>query len=597
MFDLADHFGDVFLEKVVVEYLRGDGDGVIQGQAGCEHGGHGVGKFSGAVHDVDLANDGQAELDGAADFHAAFGFYEQLPCDDEGEDNDEEQHPPFGEEVCHGDHHAGHQWELATESFEDLREGRDDLHHDNDEDNDGDADDEDRIGQGAFYFFTVLGAVFVVAVHAGEGVVEGTGQLSCAYGFEEGEWEGFFILFEGACDGASALYVFGGVEKDPLQLLIVGLSCDHFHRAADRHAGFQCNRELRAHECERSRFDAGTSELHVEESGGAACGFYGCNARNDRAFLPDLCHGGILIHGLYDASGFGPVCGQCSIGIGYQSTPPFTKEALSMRFSANRALKNYLNFTMLPLIVNISFWNGHAKKRAFPSFSGSGVLGSRVLSLPAELELFLNVVVVHTGFFGGLWEDFSVHGHLNEAVVHGEGALVGTGEHEALHLWGLAFADQVLNGLGDDHDFGGHDTALAACADEELLAEHGLQGRGELESDLALAGFREDAHDSVDRVDGAVGVERGKHEVTGLGSGECGFNGGEVAHFADEDNVGVLTQDGAEAVGIGLGVGADLALVDDALVRGIHVLDRVLEGDDVLLSRVIDRIEDGGEGR
>ena len=82
----------------------------------------------------------------------------------------------------------------------------------------------------------------------------------------------------------------------------------------------------------------------------------------------------------------------------------------------------------------------------------------------------------------------------------------------------------------------------------------------------------------------AVGaVERGEHEVTG----ERGLDGDAcrvgISDLTDEDDVGVLTEDGLEAGGereARLVVGLDLV---DA---GEHVLDRVLDRGDVLARRV-----------
>ena len=220
-----------------------------------------------------------------------------------------------------------------------------------------------------------------------------------------------------------------------------------------------------------------------------------------------------------------------------------------------------------------------------------------ILTSPCELQLLPDVIAVDAGFLGGLRKDLAVHRHLDEAVVHRDGALVGAREHEALHLWRLALADQVLDRLGDDHDLCCHDAAMAVRAHEELLAEDGLQGRRELQADLSLPCLREHAHDTVDGVHGAVCVQCRENEVSGLGSGQRRLDRGEVTHLADQDDIRVLTQDGAQALRVGLRISADLALIDDALVRRVDVLDRVLQRDDVLVPRVIDLVEDRRQRR
>lgn len=80
-------------------------------------------------------------------------------------------------------------------------------------------------------------------------------------------------------------------------------------------------------------------------------------------------------------------------------------------------------------------------------------------------------------------------------------------------------------------------------------------------------------------------MQGGEDQVARFRRRQCGLNGIEVAHLADEDNVRVLTQDRPQAVCVASGVFADLALVDDALIRLVDVLDRVFQRDDVAAPR------------
>ncbi len=75
------------------------------------------------------------------------------------------------------------------------------------------------------------------------------------------------------------------------------------------------------------------------------------------------------------------------------------------------------------------------------------------------------------------------------------------------------------------------------------------------------------------------------------------LDGFEVAHFADEHHVRVLAQRRAQRLGEALGVGADFALVDDAALVRVEELDRVFDGDDVLVALAVDLVEHGGERR
>ena len=102
---------------------------------------------------------------------------------------------------------------------------------------------------------------------------------------------------------------------------------------------------------------------------------------------------------------------------------------------------------------------------------------------------------------------------------------------------------------------------------------------------------REEVDDPVDRLGGVQGVQRGQHQVPGLGGRERRADGLLVAHLADQDHVGVLAQHPAHRPGEALRVLADLALVDDRELVAVQVLDRVLEGDDVARAGRVDVVD------
>ena len=72
-----------------------------------------------------------------------------------------------------------------------------------------------------------------------------------------------------------------------------------------------------------------------------------------------------------------------------------------------------------------------------------------------------------------------------------------------------------------------------------------------------------------------------EHEVAGLGRGQRGRDRLEVAHLADEDDVGVLAQHVLQRLGERVRVLPDLALVDDRALVVVQELDRVLDRHDV----------------
>src|SRR5437870_2920581 len=147
---------------------------------------------------------------------------------------------------------------------------------------------------------------------------------------------------------------------------------------------------------------------------------------------------------------------------------------------------------------------------------------------------------------------------LGEVAVGDEAVLVG--------LVGLAavLADATGEALGHDEEEGGGD-------------EEGGDAHVEEPGDGGGA---------------VVGVEGGEDEVAGEGGADADLGGFEVAGFADEDDVGVLAEEGAE----GGGEGAADFVVDLDLVDALEVvLDGVLGGHDVDVGGV-DGMDGGVEG-
>ena len=83
----------------------------------------------------------------------------------------------------------------------------------------------------------------------------------------------------------------------------------------------------------------------------------------------------------------------------------------------------------------------------------------------------------------------------------------------------------------------------------------------------------------------------------GLGDAQRRLDRLEVAHFADEDDVRIFAQRGAQRRGEAERVGVDLALVDEAPLVLVDVLDRILDGDDVLAALGVDLVDHRRERR
>lgn len=182
---------------------------------------------------------------------------------------------------------------------------------------------------------------------------------------------------------------------------------------------------------------------------------------------------------------------------------------------------------------------------------------------------------------------------LAQGLVHSDAAVPPAQGDEALNLGGLSLADEVADGVRHDHDLAGGDAPAAGPPGQQLLGQDGPQGSGQLKTYLLLLGGGEHIDHAVHRVGSGVGVQGGEHQMACLRGGQRRLDGVQVPHLADEDNIGVLAEDGPQAVGIGAGVRADLPLVHDAAIRHVDVLDGVLQRDDVGVSGVVDAVQQG----
>ena len=205
----------------------------------------------------------------------------------------------------------------------------------------------------------------------------------------------------------------------------------------------------------------------------------------------------------------------------------------------------------------------------------------------------LALAAVEEGLLAGDEAGFEQPG---DALVDGAVALAVADFHQADDLFELALADAVADAVAGHQDLGGEHAALAVGAGDQALADDALERAGELGDDLRLLVGGKHVDEAVDRLRGVRRVEGGEHEVAGFGGGEGDADGVEVAHFGDDDDVGVLAQRLAQGAGKAVGVAADLALFDEAGAVLIDELDGVLEGDDHAAAGVRDALDHRGEG-
>jgi hypothetical protein len=124
-----------------------------------------------------------------------------------------------------------------------------------------------------------------------------------------------------------------------------------------------------------------------------------------------------------------------------------------------------------------------------------------------------------------------------------------------------------------------------------------LKHAGQLLANLVLLMRREDRDNTINRFGRIQRVQRREHEMARLGRDQRGLDRVHVAHFADQNHVGVLTQGRAKTGRVLRRIEADLALCDHREAVVVHEFDRVLDRDDVQCARAVDEIHHRGERR
>src|SRR5438552_10159044 len=123
--------------------------------------------------------------------------------------------------------------------------------------------------------------------------------------------------------------------------------------------------------------------------------------------------------------------------------------------------------------------------------------------------------------------------------------------------------------------------ASSAHLGQQPLADDPADRVREALAEVLLLPWIEHPNEAVDGLASIHRVQGAQHEVAGLGRLQAKLGRLAVADFADEDDLRRLTERSAKAVGEGVEVAAQLALVEGCLDVGMDELNRVLQGDDV----------------
>ncbi len=161
---------------------------------------------------------------------------------------------------------------------------------------------------------------------------------------------------------------------------------------------------------------------------------------------------------------------------------------------------------------------------------------------------------------------------------------------------GFAFVEELFDYGGGDHDFHGRYAAFAGGKGEKALADDALERHAHFHADLRVEVGGEVVDDALDGLNGVDGVEGTENQVAGFCGGDGGGDGFQVAHFADEYDVGALAKNVFEGIAETLGVEADLALADKGGFILVEKLDWVFHGDDVATPDIVDVVDHSSEG-
>ena len=159
--------------------------------------------------------------------------------------------------------------------------------------------------------------------------------------------------------------------------------------------------------------------------------------------------------------------------------------------------------------------------------------------------------------------------------------------HDLLDRPDLALEDQVGDQRGVQHDLHRGHAPLARGHPDEALRHDAAQVQRQVHQQLRAPLLGEEVDDPVERLVGAVGVQRGQAEVAGLGERDRVVHRLAVADLADHDHVRGLSQRVLQRDLPALGVHAHLAMGHDAVAVRVHELHRVLDRHDVAVGGLV----------
>ena len=129
----------------------------------------------------------------------------------------------------------------------------------------------------------------------------------------------------------------------------------------------------------------------------------------------------------------------------------------------------------------------------------------------------------------------------------------------------------------------------------EELGDDAGETAAEHNANLVLFLGGKGVDNAVDGLRGVVGVECAEDEHAHRSAAEGEFDGLHLAHFAEENDVGVVAHRAFQGVRKGGGVFADLAVNDHTFFHRVDEFNGVLDGDDVAREVGVNVVDHRGE--
>ena len=92
-------------------------------------------------------------------------------------------------------------------------------------------------------------------------------------------------------------------------------------------------------------------------------------------------------------------------------------------------------------------------------------------------------------------------------------------------------------------------------------------------------------------------MESAENQVARLGRSDCQGDCFQVPHLPDHHDIGILTECRAEGLGERMGIVSQFPLVDNRHLMGVNEFNRIFDGDDVLVTVLVDMVNHGCQRR